>query len=97
MVRQELPVAAFILHYADGTQAELPILFGIHVRDEDRVKGRRVDTTAATAPQPERTDTAPRLDKTTLENPHPERKVDRIEYASKLTQSAPFLVALTVE
>jgi WD40 repeat protein len=97
MVRQELPVAAFILHYSDGTQAELPILYGIHVRDEDRVRGRRVDTTAATAPQPESTDSAPRLHKTTLLNPHPERQVNRIEYVSMLTQSAPFLVALTVE
>jgi hypothetical protein len=33
--REGQPVAALLLHYADGAQAELPIVYGEHVRQED--------------------------------------------------------------
>ncbi len=39
----------------------------------------------------------PRLYKTTLINPRPAAEVERIEYASRVTRSAPFLAGLTVE
>ncbi|MBN2329714.1 MAG: hypothetical protein JXR73_21415 [Candidatus Omnitrophica bacterium] len=38
-----------------------------------------------------------RLFKTSWNNPHPERKVNSIDYVSEMTDCAPFLVALTVE
>ena len=99
-VREGLPIAAFVLHYADGTEAELPVFYGLHVQDTP-AEGHSDSAEAAvgvTAPQAGKAHTGqPRLFKTTFLNPHPERAVHHIEYVSKLTQSAPFLVALTVE
>ena len=102
VVREGLPVAAFVLHYADGTQDELPIVYGLHLRHEDvgtdlgNVSPEAAVATAA--PRVERRQPRqPRLYKTTLINPHPDREVHQIEYISKVTQSAPFLLAVTVE
>ncbi len=101
-VREGLPIAAFVLHYADGTQAELPVLYGVHLRHESVGSEGKTDCSDATLawagppaekPQP----WAPRLYKATFLNPHPEREVHQIEYVSKMTQSAPFLVAVTVD
>ena len=91
-----------VLHYADGTQAELPIVDGLHLRHED--VGTDLGSVgpeaavATAAPRAERRQPRqPRLYKTTFINPHPDREVHQIEYISKVTQSAPFLLAVTVE
>jgi WD40 repeat protein len=101
-VREGLPIAAFVLRYADGTQAELPVLYGVHLRYESVGSEGKTDCSDATLawagppaerPQPWHL----RLYKATFLNPHPEREVQQIEYVSKVTQAAPFLVAVTVD
>jgi WD40 repeat protein len=103
-------IAALVLHYSDGAEATLPIKFGEHLRQEKaaRYSGEMIRTdnqpectngaVAWLGPPPERPwDVQLRLYKTTFRNPRPTMEVDRIEYLSKVTRSAPFLVALTVE
>ena len=100
--RQGRPIGAFVLHYASGEVAELPIVFGEHLRGEDR----RIDAKsecpngqlawgAGSSADP--ADNRPRLYVTTFVNPNPELEVVSIDYVSKLTRCGPLLVALTVE
>lgn len=97
------PIGAFILHYADGRQAELPINYGDHVRDwwsgaEAREEIRdgsvvwrgKTHLTRALGGEV-------RVFVSRFENPRPEVVVERIDFASKLTASGPFLIALTIE
>ncbi len=95
-------IGAFVLHYASGEVAELPIVFGEHLRGEDaRLKpesecpgGRLVwggDSAAGAA------DNRPRLYLAAFANPKPGLEVVQIDYVSKLTRCGPLLVALTVE
>lgn len=94
-------LAGYVLHYADGTSAELPVNYGVHVcqvatpayTEGDGPEGQL----AWKGPTPAAGGWQPRLYKTTYTNPKPETEVLRIEYVSKLTRSGPFLLALTVE
>ena len=101
-VREAMPIAAFVLHYAGGARAELPVVYGEHVRQEDAGSDPRSEAAHAvvawTGPSAETPGGwQPRLYRATFDNPHPEWEVRQIEYLSTLTQAAPFLVALTVE
>ncbi|MHC1764642.1 MAG: WD40 repeat domain-containing serine/threonine protein kinase [Verrucomicrobiia bacterium] len=106
IVAEEKPVAAFVLHYTDGTERELPILYGQHLRVEDvnaplqfafGPACSRAVVAWTGPPAPEQGGWQPRLYLAAFENPSPERAVEEIEYVSRLTQTAPFLVGLTVE
>jgi hypothetical protein len=96
-------IAALVLHYTDGTEATLPIVFGEHLRHEKSRNETKSDCPGAQVawlgPAPENLwDIIQfRIYKATFRNPRPALPVDRIEYVSKVTRSAPFLVALTVE
>ena len=95
-------IGAYVLHYADGQRAELPILYGQDVRDwwqsADSGNATRANV-AWTAPNPEATGANAylRLFKRTWENPRPDAEVESLDFTSTLSESAPFLVALTVE
>jgi eukaryotic-like serine/threonine-protein kinase len=100
--RQGCTIGAFVLHYANGEVAELPILYGEHLRGEypgqgaksECPKGRLVWGPGSGA---DPTDTRPRLYQATFPNPTPAREVVQIDFISKGTRCAPLLVALTVE
>lgn len=105
-----MTIAELVLRYQDGAAETVPIVFGEHLRHE---KARRdadgdfdIDnhpectqgTVAWLGPAPERPgEVQLRLYKTTFPNPRPAVEVVQIEYISKVTRSAPYLVALTVE
>lgn len=91
-------IGAFILHYADGEQVELPIRFGEDVRDwwGDSIDATRA-TVAWTGPRLSDPNALVRLFKRTWDNPRPEVEVQGLDFASTGTECAPFLVALTVE
>jgi hypothetical protein len=100
--RQGRPIGAFVLHYANGEVAELPIVFGEHLWGEDPRGGAGSDCPngrlawgAGSSADP--ADNRPRLYQTTFANPKPTLEVVRIEYVSQLTRCGPLLVALTVE
>jgi hypothetical protein len=83
-------VGSYIVHYASGHQEEIAIVYGMDVADwefDQKDLGR-----ASTAWRGTR-----RLLKSTWENPLPESEITTIDYVSKLTTAAPFLIAITVD
>jgi hypothetical protein len=95
-------IGAFVLHYADGDAAEIPIRYGEHVRDHSAV-----DDTGSNCPNArlawgadlsvKPAEARPRLYQATFLNPKPELEVVSIELVSRVTRCGPCLVALTVE
>ena len=100
--RQGQEIGAFVLHYANGNVAEVPILFGEHLRGEDvRVdpetncsNGRLVRSPGGST---EQGINHPRVYQAAFANPMPTVEVERVEFTSKLTKCGPFLLALTLE
>ena len=96
-------IAELVLHYADGSQRELNIIFGEHVRcwwgpPSEKVSGpdaRMVWT--GSNPVTRQRGAHLRIYKTTFQNPQPNVKIETIDYASMMANAAPFLIALTVE
>jgi hypothetical protein len=97
-------VGSYIWHFADGTTHEEPILYDRDLRDwwmpgderpVDLERGRVAwigDTPRAAG-----VGARVRLYLTTYANPYPGLEVSHIDFVSKMTQAAPFLVAITVE
>jgi len=95
-------IGAYILHYADGRQLEMPILYGEDVRNWWHWTGGKEATRATVAwtgpnPQAPARDAFLRLFKRTWDNPRPEVEVESFDFTSTGTRCAPFLIALTVE
>jgi Flp pilus assembly protein TadD len=95
-------VGAYALHYADGRQVELPILYGQDLRDWWQAADSQDATQLAVAwtgtnPAASKRKALLRLFKHTWDNPHPEAEVESLDFTSTETKCAPFLIALTVE
>ena len=95
-------VALLVLHYDDGTQAELPIQHDIHVKDwwsYGHPPPSDPNTVVAWTGQNEATarmGNSIRLYRTRFDNSHPEKQVETLDYVSAMADPGPFLVALTV-
>ncbi len=96
-------IGTCVLRYTGGTQAQLPIVYGEHVRDwwydgkgPLEAKSARIawKGTNATA---ERNRAALRIFLSTRDNPHPDWTIESVDLVSDMADSAPFLIALTVE
>jgi len=95
-------IALFVLHYAGGAVAEIPIRYGDHVRDSSVINDGSTNCPRARLawgadPSANPADARPRLYKATFLNPKPELEVVSLDYVSKVTRCGPFLLALTVE
>jgi hypothetical protein len=99
-------VAKLVLHYAGGEQAELPIIQQIHVLDWwewSRAAVKNTDGPETVVAWRGRNAAAEaqgatlRLFKTAFANPHPEKRIQTLDYVSAMTNGAPFLVAITLE
>jgi len=91
-------IGAYVLHFADGKRQEVPILYGEELRDFN-FNGDAKDVRSAKVAwmgQHSTRDHA-RLFIRTWENPHPEIEIEALDFASKMTKCAPFLVAITAE
>jgi hypothetical protein len=89
-----------VIHYANGQQQQVPINYGKDVLDWWMNEG--VDGASANAVWRGRNDASPNgpqkgLFKTTWNNPRPDQEIATIDYRSTMTDSAPFLIAITVE
>jgi hypothetical protein len=95
-------IGAYVLHYADGRQSELSILYGNDVQDWWHKKESR-DVTRPTVAWTSSDSAASvsgvefRLFKRTWDNPRPEVEVESIDFTSAETRCGPFLIAMTVE
>ncbi len=98
-------IGAFAIHYADGSQAEVPVLYGEHVRQADPTESPEDTNSDCTSgavawkspARASRLDWQLRLYQATFVNPKPNLEVIGIDYVSKMTRCGPFLVAMTVE
>jgi hypothetical protein len=98
-------VARFVWRYDNGAQEESPILYGRDVRDwwwrpenaaESTSDRSRVVWTGSN-PVAREKGYSLRLYLTTIENPRPQDVVRSLDYVSAMSESAPFLIAITAE
>jgi len=96
-------IGSYVLHYAGGMRAELPIVYGQQVRDwwtsgteESDAKFARVAWKGSN-PASESKKCSLRVFESTCQNPHPDQKIRSVNFVSAMTDSAPFLVAITLE
>ena len=94
-----MPIGAYVVHYADGQQREIPIVGGEDIRDWWVMPD---EPEIASTPKVGWTGTTPQgvpiqLFITMWKNPRPGVEISSLDYVSKMTQAGPFLVAITVE
>jgi hypothetical protein len=94
-------VGVYLVHYADGTEERIPIVYGQDVRDWWRSSDSSLPSRGRLAWASPNEATGPddevRLFSSRWTNPHPEKKVLTIDFETRNTACAPFLVALTLE
>ena len=95
-------IASYVVHQGGG-HTEIPIDYGKDVRTrwfDSRQKSELDNPKVAWTSPPNSVGTAGkslRLYHTTWSNPNPDVEVNSISFVSHLTESAPFLVAITLE
>ncbi|MCP4261165.1 MAG: hypothetical protein GY774_27210 [Planctomycetes bacterium] len=94
------PIGVYVIHYRNGETRSVPIVYGVDVRDwwmNDGRSGSKLNVvwTGKNHSAPD----GPSIGvcKTTWANPLPDIEIDHIDYESAMTNSAPFLIAITVE
>ncbi|HEY9172533.1 MAG TPA: protein kinase [Verrucomicrobiae bacterium] len=96
-------IGFYRIHCAGGTQHEVPILYGVNVRDWWHDLTSEEITPEAQVAWTGKNDavrnsgTVLKLYKFTWTNPTPDSAVERIDFVSANTQSSPFLIAITAE
>src|SRR5205823_6181546 len=103
-VEDDTPIGEYRVHYEDGTNAVIPIVYGKDVRDWFYVEDEKEPSRGKVAWQGNN-GRAPqvgariRLYLSTWENPSPGKKVTTIDYSSRKDQTvaAPFCIAMTLE
>jgi RNA polymerase sigma factor (sigma-70 family) len=94
-------VGAYLVHFADGSEERIPIVYGEDVRDWWRSSDSSLPSRGQLAWAGPNDATGPddevRLFSSRWTNPHPEKKVLTIDFETTNTACAPFLVALTLE
>ena len=97
------PVGRYVLHYADGQTAELPIVYGRDTRNWWTVAGEPAETPDAAVVWRGATPAATaegqslRLWKRTYPNPRPDVEIVALDFISAEAYPAPFVIAITVE
>lgn len=96
-------IGGYEIVFADKTSVWFPIIYGQDVRDwwayrfepltAERSKIAWMGTNAAT----EANNVTVRLYRSTWDNPHPDRLVETLNFISLARDSAPFLIAITLE
>jgi serine/threonine protein kinase/WD40 repeat protein len=95
-------IGHYVVHYADGSEARLPIIYGQNVRDW-WVKSGEPAGPEALAPawsgynEQSPADGSIRLFKWTWTKPFPNLRIRTLDFVSEKTVCAPFLVAITAE
>lgn len=88
-------IGSYVIHYEDGSTAEVPVKYGVDVRDWWTWEAGW-EAAGANAAWTNRIGRG-RLYLTTWKNPHPDKVVTTIDCVSASTVCAPFLVAMTAE
>jgi hypothetical protein len=96
-------IGRYVIHYVDGQQQAVPVVYGENVRDwwfdpklDEPTKGAVVAWTGKNAATETRGQ-AVRLYRFTWENPRADAAIESLDLVSENSNSSPFLIALTVE
>jgi hypothetical protein len=89
-------IGAYVIHFADGSQMEFPIIYGTDVRNWS-FNDKDPDQTAKTVWSSKRHPIFFRLYASTWRNPKEDVKVTSVDFVSLETDCAPFLLAITAE
>jgi hypothetical protein len=96
-------IGKYVLHYAGGETASLNIVYGADTLDwwksaaEAKPPQSAAVAWAGSSPATEAVGASLRLFKRTYDNPKPDLTIETLDFVSTQAESAPFLVALTVE
>ena len=90
------PVGRYVLHFEDGTEASLPIQYGKHLVTWVN-NPHATPTHAMLAWQEGDFNDAKSLAHCVWENPHPDKTLTAITFASAVSVSSPFLFAISLE
>jgi hypothetical protein len=103
-VKDGTTIGAYVVHYEDGTTAEIPLVYGEHTRDWFFIEGEAEPSKAKVAWTGENqyaTDRRAkiRVYRMTWENPKPDKKIATIDVTGRKeeTVAAPFVIAVTAE
>jgi hypothetical protein len=92
-------IGSYIVHYAGGDEQLIPIVYGEDVRDWNGSNDRSAEVTHGQMVWSAINNAGLhiRLFKTTWVNPMPEKEIVSIDYTSAMSNSAPFLIAITAD
>jgi hypothetical protein len=90
-------VGEYVVHYADGQQRPIPLLYQRSLIDWWVKNATDKPTDAEIAWHGSHTRSRISLFKYTWTNPRPDVAIDTIDFVSAMTRAAPFLVAITCE
>jgi hypothetical protein len=100
--RQDKKIGMYVLNYENGQSVSIPMLYQRNVADWCTKQGDPVPTDAdiAWTGRNEASDKMGcnlQLYKYTVNNPYPDLEIQTLDFISEMTESAPFLVAITIE
>jgi hypothetical protein len=90
-------IGAYVVHYLDGREQRIPIVYGEDVRDwnADSDPSGLLKRSSLVWKVTNNAGYHVRLFKTTWENPWPENEIVSIDYISEMKEAAPYLIAIT--
>ena len=100
--REGQTIGRYTLNYENGQSVSIPVVYQRNVADWWVKEGDPVPTDADIAWTGENAASAEqgyniRLFKYTINNPWPDLEIQTIDFVSEMTESAPFLIAVTIE
>jgi tetratricopeptide (TPR) repeat protein len=90
-------LGGYIVHYADGGQQEIPIVYGQDMVAWDLDPPRTNSPPVVAWRGRNRVNVCVQLFKTTWDNPRPNLEVTSLDVVSAMAPAAPFIVAITVQ
>ena len=96
-------IARYVIHYADGQELEIPVVYGRDVGNYWYVPGSTQDNSAlvvawtGSSPHSRQQGATTRLYKSTWENPRPDVSVRTLDFVHAKTRAVPILLAITLE
>ncbi len=97
--RDGVRIGSYIVHYNDGQEQTIPIVYGEDVRDWNGSSDTswRVSRSTIVWREINNAGFRVRLFATAWINPSPEKEITSLDFVSAMTRSAPYLIAVTAE
>ena len=92
-------IGSYVVHYTDGSEEVIPIIYGEDVRDWNGSNDMNSEVSHGTMVWSAINNAGlhVRLFKTSWVNPMPEKEIASLDYISAMATAAPFLVAITAD